>query len=898
MADEDDPFKELRPYLAPKPVQEENPFEALRQAKAVAAAEKEPQQPQGFWENAADVGGATAAGIGRGIVSLPGIVGDVGQLASRSPAYAAWASNRIGELTGSSPEGAAKKAYEAAIKPIEARMTPEERAGMAYRIAGIPFPTGQKLVKGVAENVLPQIEYEGRSPMARVAGTIGEFAGQIPGTSVISGGTRALLKAPKAAGLGTTTARELGTAVGAGTASGVAGEKFRGTQDEAAVRALAAIPGALAGRVAAGRFTPGAAAERGQRIAGEVLRRTEQNIPGSVPPMQSELVPGVYPTLGQVYGPRAAALESVVAPGTSEAPSSVIAQQRRSLAAMEEAAGEIPGEVRAAAPDASRAYGPPLAVSSEDAQRLYRAVQEPALAAYKAAWEHPAFLQARYTQKSVLGAINAAVKEMGNARLAIPKDVKDQIGALRGRYPGNAIPFADVQRLKADLNALRRNPAASPSAREAAIELTTKLDDVMTDTNSVAKIFMRGVNPNEVGQAFDNARNLAREYKTTFKTPTTAPLSEVFPKDHTLEGQRVIPPEEFLSRVLKTPDQALAKYRELQGINGLDISRPVSDWVVTHIQGGKAVITPKMIANERKSPSFDTLIKEVPGLEQRLDLIAQSSRADQVAQSLTNAIQKDPKKLGAWLRANDSELVQNLPPETMDFVDRLRNSASLLERSNLSEGLPAAAQKNFDLLSKGDLFTLLHGRALGLLAGGVTGYTTGKTIGAAVPTQIALDAIGAGAGAVGAGIMSGPKRIAARVVYGTTQEEAMAALQRAMVDPKFAAFLASKPSEANAMKLRGLLRETVARGAPAALASERIPRQPPPPEETTEEKFRKLEIKKRFPQRPQRATGGRIVNLKSLARSAKKAVCNSTEDLLKTPDEHVVKALEIANRSI
>jgi hypothetical protein len=51
-------------------------------------------------------------------------------------------------------------------------------------------------------------------------------------------------------------------------------------------------------------------------------------------------------------------------------------------------------------------------------------------------------------------------------------------------------------------------------------------------------------------------------------------------------------------------------------------------------------------------------------------------------------------------------------------------------------------------------------------------------------------------------------------------------------------------------------------------------------------------------ERPQRATGGRIVNLKSLARSAKKAVCNSTEDLLKTPDEHVVKALEIANRSI
>jgi hypothetical protein len=49
--------------------------------------------------------------------------------------------------------------------------------------------------------------------------------------------------------------------------------------------------------------------------------------------------------------------------------------------------------------------------------------------------------------------------------------------------------------------------------------------------------------------------------------------------------------------------------------------------------------------------------------------------------------------------------------------------------------------------------------------------------------------------------------------------------------------------------------------------------------------------------RPARATGG-AVNLKALANAARKAVTKSTEDLLKTPDEHVVKALEIANRQI
>jgi len=50
-------------------------------------------------------------------------------------------------------------------------------------------------------------------------------------------------------------------------------------------------------------------------------------------------------------------------------------------------------------------------------------------------------------------------------------------------------------------------------------------------------------------------------------------------------------------------------------------------------------------------------------------------------------------------------------------------------------------------------------------------------------------------------------------------------------------------------------------------------------------------------ERPQRATGG-AVNLTALANAARKAVTKSTEELLETPDEHVVKALEIANRHI
>lgn len=894
---EEDFFRGIPSPIDTRRTSDVNPFQTLFQAQAVAAAqEKEPPGPQGFMENAADIGGAGAAGIGRGVVSLPGIVGDVGQLVSRSPAYGAWVANRVSELRGKSPEGTAKKAYEAATKLIEASMTPQERAGMEYRIAGIPFPTGQKLVETVANNMLPQIKYEGKTPTSRVIGTIGEFAGQVPGTSLVTGGTRALLRAPKAAGIGTTLARETGTAVGAGTASGLAGEALRGTQDEAAARVLGAIPGALAGRAAAGRFTPGAATERGQRIAGDILRKTEPTLPGAVPPLSSELIEGVSPTAGQAFGPRITALERVVSPDTKESVSPVSAQQSRSLENMRSAAADVPDEIRAAAPNAAGAYGPDLATASEQAQKLYRAVQEPTKDAYDAAWQHPAFKQARYTQKSVLGAISQAEKDMGRmAQSSIPAPIREKIDILKGRYPGNAIPFEDVQSLKADLNALVRSPTVEPSTRTAAIALTTKIDDVMTDTNSVAKMFMRGVKPDEVGPAFDRARTLAREYKTVFDTPTTGPLNEVYPKGHPLAGQRVIPPEEFLSKILKTPDQALAKYRELQGVNGLDISAPVSDWIVTNIRGNNAVITPEMVANVRsKSPSMDTLIREIPGLEQRLDLITQSSRVSQVADSLTSAIQKDPARLAAWLRNNQRELATNLPPESVDFVNRLRRSSELLRRTNVKEELPAQVAKNLDILSKGDLFTLLHGRMLGIGAGAATGFAAGKAIGMTLPTQIALEALGAGAGAAGVGVMTPVKRAAANIVYGTTQQDAMAALQRAMVDPEFAKFLAQKPSEANAMKLRGLLRETVARGAPAGFAAERLPDQSPPPKKTTEEKFRELTIPVG---RPARATGG-AVNLRALANMARKAVTKSTENLLRAPDEHVVKALEVANRQI
>lgn len=886
--DESDPFAHLPPVSAPTRQPDEDPFERLRQAEFVQkrAASEPPKTPQTAFEYGKDVLGAGAAGAARGLVSLPGIVGDIGQLYERSPAYAAWVQSRLEELRGKAQPGSARKAYEERLAPIEARMTPEEKAGREYRIAGVPFPTGQSMVDLAAKGV-PAIKYEGQTPAARIAGTVGEFVGQIPATSGVAMATRAALGAPRAAGATPALSRELLATTGAGATSGAAGEALRGTDDEAAARVLGVVPGMLAGRAVAGRM-PGAAAERGERIAGDIIRETDPSIAGRAA-IAGDVVEGVEPTSAQVYGSRMAALERSV-PGARE---TARTQADQSRMAVERAAGDIPGMISPGGVVRDTPVNP-MSMSSAEAQNLYRAVQEPARLAYEEAWKHPAFTQARYNSTAVGRAIDTAFKEMGTARLSIGNDIMAQVDALRN-YPGGQIPFADVQRLKADANAVLRDPTAKPSAVTAAKAISTQLDDMMTDTKSVSNIFMKGVTPLEVGAAFDNARTMTREYKSTFETPTTKPLSETHGRYHAQAGSPMIEPEVFLTKVLGSPDQALAKYRELQQIPGVDVARPVSDWVVGKVLNGKAFITPEMIANFRRNPGYDALVREVPGLEARLNQIAQTGLGNQIILSLSDAIQRDPAKLSDWIKNNRADINKFVTaPEDRAFIERVNRSANLLKKLPINEELPQGAAARLKLLSEGDLFTLLHGRATGVLAGLGSGYAAGKGLGMTLPAQIATEFIGAAAGAGAARFMSPVTRVAANLVYGTTRDEAMAALQRAAVDPGFARLLAQKPSEANTMKLRGFLREIAARGPALGVAAERIPDEPAPPEKTTEEKYRELTIPL---QRPGRATGG-AVNLQALAKAAKNHVTSSTETLLKEHDDTVAKALEVANRHI
>ena len=157
----------------------------------------------------------------------------------------------------------------------------------------------------------------------------------------------------------------------------------------------------------------------------------------------------------------------------------------------------------------------------------------------------------------------------------------------------------------------------------------------------------------------------------------------------------------------------------------------MSDWLVSKIQGDKGFVTSDMVDKFKKSPSYATLINEVPGLDKRLELLARTGAGEQLVDSLgKKMLQYSPEKLSNWLTQNAADLDQHVvSPEGRAFVQKLRNSADTLKSLTTTEAVPADAMKKIKMLQNGDLFTLLHGKAVGVLGGAAAGYGAGKLAG-------------------------------------------------------------------------------------------------------------------------------------------------------------------------
>jgi len=898
-----------KPQSTEAPQQKPDRYDQYEKARAVAAA-KRAEMPSGIVDAAKDIVASGATGFGRGVAMIPGIIGDVSQLVQRAPSYGAW----LAEQTNAGLQGrksTAGQAYEKKAAEIEAKMTPEERAGMVGQVAGINFPTGQATAE-MAEEYVPALGYQPKTRLGKIARTAGEFVGAgVPVTKPLT--LARAFTAPRQVGL--PLAKEAVTAAGAGAGSEIGRQAAEGTKAEMPAAIFGALPGALFGRGVAGRL-PGAAKERGERLAKDIISSTGVK-EADIPQQPSGLLPDVKPTTTQLMRDQSElqGLERRMGDVFGETPerAALLKQQEESRDILLGESGKIGETAQRQMPYASmsEAVGLPPSMNamgdaSKRAHDAFRAVEEPLFNAQNAIWKNPAFQNATYSRNSVIKSIDDAIAKMGISYQGLPTDMKNYLNSLK-KYKSDEIPFSEIQKAKSFANELIRD--YSIKDKSGPIAITTYLDNLLTDVSNLSPSAAARVP--DAPLIFDEARKRTRDYHNIFSTKTTKPLTARHPAGHPEAGEYALQPEQMLDKAFGSSKTALSNYRELKLIPNLDIDGAASDWMVGKLtnNGQKPFVTQDDVQKFLRDPAYAQLANEVPGLRQRIDDIAKQSINEQVAKSFANVMDDpNPDKLYKYIQGNrrDLDMVFTSPAQRQ-FIDQLERSARTLR--SIKSGVYSQNQL-FNTLANGDLFTILHGKATGAIAGGVSGYIAGKMIGAAAPVAAGLEIVGGGAGAMG--VLPKGREFLSRLVYGTTKDQAVEAINRAMRDPEYMRLLMQKPTIANTMKLRDLfLKKGPVLGAKAAFTASRVaPDIQSEPPKTTEEEYQDLVRQGKI--KPKQADGGRVARadggkvdiergvraLMMAVDAAKKKVNLSTESLLEQPDEHVAQALSMAKRHI
>jgi hypothetical protein len=872
-----------------------------------------------------DVARSAAAGVGRGVVGMPGILGDIGTLADIGPPSLRYYARRPFESLGLAESGVAERTYNTAMEALRKSQSPEEREGTWNRIAGVSVPTSQYFVRGATPYV-PFIGYEAQTTPGRIAGTLGEFVGGAPAGGLPGAAIRTAR--------GTATAgRALGRAAGeafspatiaAGVGSGTAGETLGDTVGEGPSRIFGALAGA-GGASAAARRLPGGVKERGEQVAGQLYReRLPEGSEATLTQPPEQYVPGATPTPGQLLGAdgdQARALARRFSPegtGLSE-------QQTR--AALTESGREGLHAIEQAAPYQSMQealnlpIGPnPMSSSSQAARSTFDAIHDALFQAKENAWSHPAISQARYNTADVNTAIGNALREMGDATYQnMPIELRRYVQNLQ-TFGIDGIPLEELQKVKQFANTIARNPNVMD--RSGAIALTTHLDDIMSETRHVIPESMQGTDYTQAAPAWDAARNATRQYHQTFGTDYLRSAARTYPEGSPQAGMPVIPSANFLDNMLGSRNTALRNYNEIASLPNIDraaLDQSVGDWLVGKLteDGRRLNFTEQQLDRFRASPQYRDIIQQIPGMSDRLDQIGAQTLNQRVRAEFSNALNSnDISRLSDFLRTHDAELRQILPQNQHQLIDQLSRSSELL-RPLVTQPLTESRLLNF--MQNGDLFSVLHGQALGLAPRFAAGTAAGYIASRFVPQLAGIEGV-LGLG-TGAGFLTAPTAFASRVFYGDVQKAAQEALSRAATDPQYLATLLRRPNPQdvfNPFSRSGWahgLTEVAPNAAYYATLGVRAPailqQQQPEPEQPR----RLMQPRYQIPTipdvnvtapRPTRASGGRITSqhrakaqaLINAADRAKKAHNGNTKPILDMPDETVAKALSLADQAI
>lgn len=178
-------------------------------------------------EGATDIAKAAGSGLAMGVLAdLPGIIGSTGQLYDIASQKLAGLTARGKEAFGFAPTGSAEKAIKLAQQQAQQGKTEAELAGDVNKVFGVSFPTAQGMEKTI-RGIAPELSY---APETRAGKLVSSTLRAVP-SGVVGGGTGLLTRA--------------GMAGASGFLSEAAGQAAEGTQYETAARLAGSFLGPM-----------------------------------------------------------------------------------------------------------------------------------------------------------------------------------------------------------------------------------------------------------------------------------------------------------------------------------------------------------------------------------------------------------------------------------------------------------------------------------------------------------------------------------------------------------------------------------------------------------------------------------------------------------------------------
>jgi hypothetical protein len=757
------------------------------------------------------------------------------------------------------------------------------------------LPTAQEVVKK-AEDYIPAIKpvtsYDPKTGYGRVTKDTLEA---VAGSAVGPGGL----------------ATKLAIGAGGGLTGAGAKEVFRGSDYEFPAQLAGTLIGGGATALGAGKLAasrPAAVQERAERIGGQIYREgvgDDAAVSKVTKTLKDELaaskldpdryVKGVSPTTAQMAGDvNVSNLEKQILALDPGSPEAVSLGQR--LAASREAFGaeasQAPGMVAAGikSPDLQQAFALQGYNPQGDASRMARSAidalekQKEDLA--KAAWQNPLIAQADIFRNRAATQLNTYFnrKEMSETDISrIDPQVMQRINVLADPNGPTTVPLLEIQAIRHLV--LDKSRAAFRAGEGTLGMIHQKLGSELANIINNKDNIRFGDKPGLKRKAWADAVASTKGYYDTFRPDFMAKLIA-----ETSGGSQKIGANAVFDAMFSGKN-AVQQLKEVRTALGTDLDKFAGDWIVGKLtkNGTVSTLKPDTVTKFLANPTTAGIVDEIPGLRSRIEGLGRLAGESQVAadqrlllSNFNTALNNNnPQTLSKFLDAKGAELKSLLTsPQDKNFIDAIGRSAKMMQ--NLSDK-SSMRSKTLDKLQNGRIIDIIYGRNAGAISDGLAVELAANIASFGGLTGIPGGLPGLAGAAVSrySGQSAGPvAEIVGKFVLGDTKKITIEKLQQAARDPEVALLLMQKPSPEAISRLSDRLANIT-----APMAYERSLDRPPE-------------------EREGRASGGKVSSssiadrLIVAAESAKRMSNKATEPLLRTSDESIAKALEIANRHI